>query len=136
VDECIGCGAEIPRRGNLVRYYCSNRCQRDLERRENLAWWLMTGEATICSRLDHYVRAHVLEEQRGRCALCGLSDEWNGAELRFVLDHVDGDSSNNRRENLRLVCPNCDSQLPTYKNRNKGRGRHARRVRYANGQSY
>ncbi|WIM86214.1 hypothetical protein PT015_14985 [Candidatus Mycobacterium wuenschmannii] len=42
----------------------------------------------------------------------------------------------NRRENLRLICPNCDSQLPTYKARNRGSGRHYRRQRYANGQSY
>ena len=40
------------------------------------------------------------------------------------------------RENLRLVCPNCDSQLPTYKSRNRGSGRHSRRQRYRDGQSY
>ncbi|RYC04239.1 endonuclease [Nocardioides ganghwensis] len=53
-----------------------------------------------------------------------------------VLDHIDGDSSNNRRENLRLVCPNCDSQLETYKARNRGKGRAWRRQRYAEGKSY
>ena len=40
---------------------------------------------------------------------------WLGLPLALVLDHIDGDPTNNRRENLRLVCPNCDSQLPTYK---------------------
>lgn len=59
-----------------------------------------------------------------------------GSPLFLVLDHIDGDASNNRRGNLRLICPNCDSQLPTYKARNRGRGRHSRRQRYANGQSY
>ena len=54
----------------------------------------------------------------------------------YSSDHIDGDATNNRRENLRLVCPNCDSQLPTYKSRNRGKGRHFRRQRYANGQSY
>ncbi|WP_207206678.1 HNH endonuclease [Nocardioides ganghwensis] len=53
-----------------------------------------------------------------------------------MLDHIDGDSSNNRRENLRLVCPNCDSQLETYKARNRGKGRAWRRQRYAEGKSY
>jgi hypothetical protein len=61
---------------------------------------------------------------------------WNGAELRFVLDHVDGNANNNSRENLRLVCPNCDMQLPTSRGKNRGNGRHSRRVRYAEGKSY
>ncbi len=39
-------------------------------------------------------------------------------------------------EYARLVGPNRDPQLPTYKSRNRGRGRHFRRVRYENGQSY
>ena len=58
------------------------------------------------------------------------------SQLVLVLDHVDGDASNNRRENLRLICPNCDSQLPTYKSRNRGKGRAWRRERYASGKSY
>lgn len=53
-----------------------------------------------------------------------------------MLDHIEGDSTNNRRENLRLVCPNCDSQLPTFKARNRGNGRAWRRQRYADGKSY
>lgn len=52
------------------------------------------------------------------------------------MDHTDGNPTNNRRENLRLVCPNCDSQLPTYKSRNRGNGRSFRRQRYADGLSY
>lgn len=52
-----------------------------------------------------------------------------------MLDHVDGDSGNNHRDNLRLVCPHCDSQLPTFEMRNEGKGRHSRRERYADGRS-
>jgi hypothetical protein len=82
------------------------------------------------------VRWHIESEQGGRCALCGVPAEWNAAPLILVLDHIDGDATNNRRDNLRLICPNCDSQLPTYKMRNRGNGRHARRQRYAEGKSY
>jgi hypothetical protein len=78
----------------------------------------------------------IFEDQRGCCAICGCPATWNDTELRFVLDHIDGDASNNHRENLRLICPNCDSQLPTYKSRNRGRGRAWRKQRYADGKSY
>ena len=43
----------------------------------------------------------------------------NNKPLVFVLDHIDGDTANNHFENLRMVCPNCDSQLPTFKSKNK-----------------
>jgi hypothetical protein len=84
----------------------------------------------------HYIRLYLADAQSGCCAICGAASTWAGLPLALVLDHVDGDPTNNRRENLRLICPNCDSQLPTYKSRNRGNGRHYRRQRYADGQSY
>ncbi|PUA81583.1 HNH endonuclease signature motif containing protein [Nocardioides currus] len=131
---CLGCGAALTKRHQKV--FCSNRCQRAMERAANVARWLETGEGHPGSGVGHYIRGHVLGEQHGLCAICGCPAEWNGSELRFVLDHVDGDSTNNARANLRLICPNCDSQLPTFKARNRGKGRAWRRQRYADGKSY
>lgn len=132
--SCLGCGATLTKRHQKL--FCSNRCQRAAERERNVALWLETGVARPGSGVGHYVRLYLFEDQRHVCALCGCPALWNGKELRFVLDHVDGDASNNRRENLRLVCPNCDSQLPTFKARNRGSGRAWRRQRYADGKSY
>jgi hypothetical protein len=84
----------------------------------------------------HYIRRYLKDAQGSRCAICGCPDEWQGAPLAFVLDHIDGNASDHRRENLRLVCPNCDSQLPTFKGRNRGNGRAWRTERYAAGKSY
>lgn len=53
-----------------------------------------------------------------RCAICGLAPWWHGQRLVLRLDHINGVHDDNRLQNLRLVCPNCDSQLPTFAGRN------------------
>lgn len=67
------------------------------------------------------VKARILAEGliENRCALCGLGPEWRGRPLVLRLDHVNGDNRDHRLENLRLVCPNCDSQLDTFCGRNQ-----------------
>ena len=53
-----------------------------------------------------------------RCAICGQEPFWNGKELVLTLDHINGHNRDDRIENLRWVCPNCDRQLSTFAGRN------------------
>lgn len=59
------------------------------------------------------------------CAICNISN-WEQRPITLIVDHIDGDASNNFPTNLRLLCPNCNSQTPTFGGRNKGSGRKAR----------
>lgn len=53
-----------------------------------------------------------------RCDICGLSS-WQDKPIALQIDHINGDNSDNRINNLRLLCPNCHSQTNTYAGKNK-----------------
>lgn len=53
------------------------------------------------------------------CSECSCPPVWNGKELNLQLDHINGINTDNRLENLRLLCPNCHSQTSTFAGRNK-----------------
>lgn len=48
------------------------------------------------------------------CELCGQGEEWNGKKMALILDHINGINNDNRIENLRIVCPNCNATLETH----------------------
>jgi hypothetical protein len=49
-----------------------------------------------------------------RCELCGQGDVWRGRYMGLILDHINGVADDHRIENLRIVCPNCNSTLDTH----------------------
>lgn len=52
------------------------------------------------------------------CSICNQGLTWNNRPLTLILDHINGNNKDNRIENLRWVCPNCNSQLLTTNARN------------------
>ena len=69
---------------------------------------------------SHYHRGHLkrrlYEEgiKERRCELCGQGEMWRGAEMSLILDHINGIPTDNRLENLRVVCPNCNATFATH----------------------
>jgi len=48
------------------------------------------------------------------CELCGQGEEWRGKKMSLILDHINGVNNDNRLDNLRIVCPNCNATLDTH----------------------
>lgn len=94
---------------NILRYQIEKKISRDTVRRHYLKW-----------RQNHIPK---LPERcdNSECFFYINSLVWNGKPLKPILDHVNGNNSDNRPKNLRLLCPNCDSQLETRGGGNKGR---------------
>lgn len=63
------------------------------------------------------IQAGLLE---AKC-LCCQNNEWLSKPIPLELDHINGISDDHRIGNLRLLCPNCHSQTPTYRGKNIGR---------------
>jgi hypothetical protein len=126
---CIVCNNELKTR--KAKYFCSGKC-------DQLKRWNVIREKIEATGIAEHPRSakrYLIEVNGSICKECGIF-EWYGKKLSLILDHIDGDASNCNLINLRLLCPNCDSLTPTFKNRNYGKGRFSRRQRYKEGKSY
>lgn len=116
-----GAGAVVIKR-HIVRLgldvsHFSNRSK--LLNRSQTLQELLTKGSNISSKSlkTRLIAADLFVEQ---CFVCKLTT-WQGAAISLHLDHINGDRTDQRIENLRLLCPNCHSQTPTFGARNSKR---------------
>ncbi len=69
----------------------------------------------------HRLKKRLLEKDFliEKCYICNCEPVWLGKKLVLILDHINGKNDDNRLENLRLLCPNCNSQQETFCGKNK-----------------
>ena len=131
---CLNCNKELLNYSSGQKKYCSNNCQQEYQSKEKYQYFLTSPKeyqrANFNSRV---IKRFILEEQNNKCSICGLDSIWNNKPLVMILDHIDGNAANNIRENYRCICPNCDSQLDTYKSKNKNGARSYYRYNKENG---
>ncbi len=129
--------------GNIIYYpkiYCNDICQQEYQYKDFITKW-KNGEisggigSSYTWGVSRHIKRYLIETYGHKCSICGC-EEWLGEKVPLVLDHIDGNSDNNKEENLRYVCGNCDMQLPTYKAKNIGNGREYRKQRYREGKSF
>ena len=117
---CLHCAKPITKRfGSQEKKYCSQDCSSkhfSANRLEENKKLIVEGKITNRPTIHK-----VLETLFGSaCSVCGIT-EHNSKPIKCQVDHINGDSTNNKLENLRLLCPNCHSQTDTFAGRNKGK---------------
>lgn len=128
IKKCINCNKDINTKGNT---FCNRECY-EMDRTNKRLLLIESGDASskIC-------KIYLIEKYGNRCMECS----WDKihpitGNCPIELEHIDGNSDNNKLVNLKLLCPNCHSLTPTYKALNIGNGRFKRRERYKNGDSF
>lgn len=123
---CIHCSTKFESFPSHKRLFCDLKCQHDHQYDEFIKKWKL-GEhdgmrgKTATSR---HVRRYIFEKYDSSCSECGWSkvNPFTNT-IPLELEHIDGDHTNNRENNLRLLCPNCHSMTSTWKGANKKQGR-------------
>jgi endogenous inhibitor of DNA gyrase (YacG/DUF329 family) len=105
--NCVRCGKEgVHYHSQSKGLYCSVQCQQ----------WLIIEKKMIAGNCNysHGIRRWCYGNLPQVCCMCGTGSEWNGKPLRLQVDHKDGNTKNNKRENLRMICPNCHTQTDNW----------------------
>ena len=98
--------------------YCSPNCANSRPGNAGKSYRLTIYERPFDELGRDSKRKRIIFEQNEKCNRCGL-DKWLGEDLILEFEHKDGDSTNDTRENLECLCPNCHSLTATWRGRNK-----------------
>ena len=120
IKTCLHCSKEYK---SPNPKFCTQKCSSDYKSKKAMNDYITTWSVSPFSSLP---KKYIIETRGYKCEVCGIS-EWQGVPISLQLDHIDGNSDNNHKDNLRLLCPNCHSQTDTFGAKNKGNGRLYRR---------
>ena len=117
---CLNCNKKIEHARTITKF-CSNTCQREYEYKTYIKNW-KDGKVDGLKgySLSSFIKRYILEKNNYCCEVCGCNYV-NPFTNKTILEvhHIDGDYTNNREENLQLLCPNHHAMTENYKNNNK-----------------
>ena len=119
VKYCQNCGEQI-KDGYYDRKFCSCKCSQDFVRNEKVKRWKEHPEEFNGEYTYPFIKRYFLEKNNFKCEECGWGKQnpYTG-NVTLELHHIDGDCTNNREENIQLLCPNCHSLTKTFGSLNK-----------------
>jgi hypothetical protein len=120
---CINC-----RKQTKSFKYCSRGCQTSYGYNKYIALWKKgaeDGNRGINTKiLSKHIKRFLQIKFGEKCSKCGWKTRHPITNrIPLEVNHIDGNSENNKEDNLELICPNCHSLTPNFRNLNKGNGR-------------
>jgi len=106
---------------NMYKFDEKARYNSNIKAKENAAKKLLNGSYKGTNSSIKIILFEYFNLEK-KCHNCGIT-KWKGVEIPLELDHINGDSTNNSIDNLRLLCPNCHSITPTWRGRNINTGK-------------
>lgn len=123
--KCLNCKTEYIKKG--ARGCCSFICSIKYTYDENIRKW-KSGEIAGGNiwGVSAFVRTYLFNKYNNKCALCGWCEvnQFTG-KIPLEVEHINGVWQDDTEENLTLICPNCHSLTPTFRSKNRGRGRYS-----------
>lgn len=118
---CIECNKIIL--GDSSRKFCSKKCQQTCQSTKLVGRWKDGLEKGWCGNgfaVASYIRNYLFKKNNSKCEEC----RWNKInvttnKIPLQIHHIDGDASNCKENNLKLLCPNCHSLTSTFGRLNK-----------------
>lgn len=132
IHTCKNCLEKFTFKGySSLNIFCSIECDKKFKAKQSEILfenryndWL-AGKDIEIKNLRRLIKRFLIKRDGYKCSRCLLS-KWLDKDITLWCDHIDGNATNNKPDNFRLICPNCDSQSPTFGGKNRGYGRKSR----------
>ena len=117
--KCANCGNDLPQ---TAKKYCCLECQQEKQYKDFIERWKRGEEDGVSGRygVSNHIKRYLFEKHHYKCEKCDWGEENPITHnIPLQIHHINGDCTDNREENLQLLCPNCHSLTETFGNLNK-----------------
>lgn len=124
LKNCLNCSKGVYSKSDAK--YCSKACEKEHKYKTHIHEWQLNPQLGCGNdfHLTTRIRRYIFDKYNHQCARCSWKEinPYSGRSPLHI-DHIDGNASNAKEENLILLCPNCHSLTSTWGTLNMGSGR-------------
>lgn len=128
--NCLDCGKLNEHKPNTKEKYCNLSCMHSHHKKVFIEKWLngtidpIKTYSGVNNTTSTHIRKYLFEECAKKCVKCGWGElNQKTGLVPLQINHIDGDSTNNLRKNLEVLCPNCHSLTDTFGRHGRGRNK-------------